>query len=327
MELLGEHPSRGLGLEVPAVDHRDRNRGHPRPRGTARRYRAWRHDELARAQDPQLVLKHLPALDAGVFGYRELAGRQVHERGANPIAPVWPECHQESGLARVEVVRVEQRPRRHDTHDFAPDDAFGLPRVFDLLADRDAIALSHEPGEIAVNGMKGHAAHRNRPAGRVFRARGQREIERARRDQGVLEEHLVEVAHAKEHDGIAILPLGVMVLTHGGRERARARSRRRRVVRGNGHQIRTTRGRTHGSIGAALLGSQAIDRVDFSRVGVYNNLGGHSRPRHVDRTRQRGRPPRRRDDRRSRRRRTPSSRNEAPWRSLRCSRRLRCDAR
>ena len=133
---------------------------------------------------------------------------------------VRPERHQERRLARVEVVRVEQRARRDHAHDLAPDDALGLPGILDLLADRDAVALAHEPGEVAVDGVKRHAAHRNRPAGRVLRSRGQRQVERARRDQRVLEEHLVEVAHAKEHDGVAILPLGVVVLAHRGRERA-----------------------------------------------------------------------------------------------------------
>ena len=39
-----------------------------------------------------------------------------------------------------------------ETHarDFALDDALGLARVFDLIADRDAVALAHQPREVGV---------------------------------------------------------------------------------------------------------------------------------------------------------------------------------
>ena len=50
-----------------------------------------------------------------------------------------------------------------------------------------------------------------------FDLRGQRQLERARRHQRVLVEHLVEVAHPEEHDRVAVLTLGVEVLTHRGR--------------------------------------------------------------------------------------------------------------
>ena len=55
------------------------------------------------------------------------------------------------------------------------------------------------------------------PAG-VLRARGQRQFEGARGHQRVLVEHLVEVAHAEEHDRVAVLTFGVEVLTHRGRD-------------------------------------------------------------------------------------------------------------
>jgi hypothetical protein len=39
------------------------------------------------------------------------------------------------------------------------------------------------------------------------------------RDEGVFVKHLVEVAHPEQDDGIAVLLLGVQVLTHRGRYR------------------------------------------------------------------------------------------------------------
>jgi hypothetical protein len=58
------------------------------------------------------------------------------------------------------------------------------------------------------------AAHRDAVAAGVLRTRREREIEGARRRERVLVEHLVEIAHPEEHDGVAVLPLGVEVLTH-----------------------------------------------------------------------------------------------------------------
>ncbi len=72
----------------------------------------------------------------------------------------------------------------------------------------------HQPRDVAVGGVKRHAAHRDAAAAGVLRPRGQRQLERARRRQRVLVEHLVEVAHAEEHDRVAVLPLRVEVLTH-----------------------------------------------------------------------------------------------------------------
>ena len=124
---------------------------------------------------------------------------------------------QKRRLAGVEVAGVGERARRHDARHFATDEALGLLRILDLLADRDAKALAHQPREIAVGGVVGQAAHRDGAAAGVLGARRQRELEHARGGQRVLVEHLVEVAHAEEHDRVAVLPLDVEVLPHGRR--------------------------------------------------------------------------------------------------------------
>ena len=86
--------------------------------------------------------------------------------------------------------------------------------------------------DVRVDRVKRHAAHRNRGAVRVLRARGQRQLEHARRRQRVLVEHLVEVAHAEEHDRVAVLALDVEVLPHGRRGRVVSRGWRGGVVTG-----------------------------------------------------------------------------------------------
>ena len=55
---------------------------------------------------------------------------------------------QERRLARVEIARIEQRAGREHAHDLALDDALRLARVLHLLADRDAVALAHEAGQV-----------------------------------------------------------------------------------------------------------------------------------------------------------------------------------
>src|SRR5207248_779 len=64
-------------------------------------------------------------------------------------------------LARVQIRSVGERARRDDPGDFAFDDALGFARVFDLIADGDAVTLANQPAEIRVEGVVRHAAHRN----------------------------------------------------------------------------------------------------------------------------------------------------------------------
>ena len=122
--------------------------------------------------------------------------------------------HEERRLPRVKVGGIGQGPRRHHPDHLPPDKPLGLPRVLDLVADCDPKALLHEAREVAVHRVVGHPAHGDRAARGVLASGGERQFERPGRHQGVLVEHLVEVAHPEEHDGIAVLPLGVEVLTH-----------------------------------------------------------------------------------------------------------------
>ncbi len=195
-----------------------------------------RDDDLARLQDRELVGQCLHAVGAGVFGRGELAGGEIEKgdadrrhRSAEASRSIRSRYitsravdgyrHQEGRLARVEIAGIGQRSGRHDPDDLAFDDTLGLPRVLDLIADRDAESLLHQAGDVAVDGAKRHAAHRNTAAAGVLGARRQRQLERARRGQRVLVEHLVEVAHPEEQDRVAVLLLGVEILPHRRRRR------------------------------------------------------------------------------------------------------------
>ncbi len=141
---------------------------------------------------------------------------QIEERDADSprVSAIGRHRHEERRLAGLEIAGVGQRARRHDADDLAPDESLRLSRILDLLADGDAKPLLDEARDVAVGGVEGHAAHRDRAAGRILRTRRQRELERARRREGVLVEHLVEVAHPEKDDGVAVLTLGVEVLPH-----------------------------------------------------------------------------------------------------------------
>ncbi len=154
--------------------------------------------------------------------------RQLRERRGRSAAAGWScgparqrkrgrERHQERRLAGVEIRGVGEGARRHHPHDLSAHQPLCLPRVLDLLADRHPEALLHEAREIPIHGVIGHAAHRDCTARRVLAARGQRQLQRARGDQRILEKGLVEVAHPEKDDGVPVLTLGLEVLPHGWR--------------------------------------------------------------------------------------------------------------
>src|SRR5262249_15998892 len=89
-----------------------------------------------------------------------------------------------------------------------------FPWILDLFTDGDAKAFFDQLRKVAVHRVERDAAHWNSISAGVLRTRCQREVERPRGHEGVLVEHLVEVAHAKEDDRIAVLTLRVEILTH-----------------------------------------------------------------------------------------------------------------
>ena len=129
--------------------------------------------------------------------------------------------------------RVGQRARRDDAHDLALDRPLRCRRIADLLADRDRLAELHELREILLARVMRHARHPDRIAARCAALR-EREIEQARGFLGVVEEKLVEIAHAVENERAGMLRLDAQILLH-----------HRRVLR----QVRERRGGVGGSVG------------------------------------------------------------------------------
>ena len=90
---------------------------------------------------------------------------------------------------------------------------FATLGILDLLADRDAIAVLHEPAQILLARLHRHAGERHFGRAAVV-ARRERQAEHARRRLGVVVEHLVEVAHPEEQDRALMPRLDLPVLLH-----------------------------------------------------------------------------------------------------------------
>ena len=96
-----------------------------------------------------------------------------------------------------------------------------LGRILDLLADGDAEAEPDQLLQIVVGGMHRHAAHRDVLA-LMLAALGQHDAERPAGLLGVVEEQLVEIAHAVEQQRIRVRRLDLDELLHHRRRRAGA---------------------------------------------------------------------------------------------------------
>ena len=205
-----------------AVVHRARRfvaHDHLRPRGPQildDRLRARPREDLARVEAYELAQRARRVLR---LAGGQLAGRQV-ERGHAERRPVRRRVDRDEVviLARGEARVVVGDAGAHDPHDLAGDDPLHGRRIGHLLADRDLEALLEQALDVRARRVVRHAGHRDRVV-RPFVARGQREIERARGGDGVLEEHLVEVPHPEEEEGVLVRRLGGQVLPHDRRIR------------------------------------------------------------------------------------------------------------
>ncbi len=236
-KLFAEHLTRPGWIERPAIDSR-----HAAGRSIGQQAvdrGAVGSQELFRSQQTQFGREGGQRLGAGEFRRGKLAGGDVQKRETpGAIGPRERHGREERRLPRFEIARVGEGARRHDPGHFAPDEALGLARVLDLIADRHAVAFAHEPREVHVQRVKWHAAHRNGRALRVLRAGCQRQLEHARGHERVLVEQLVEIAHPEANDRVAVVAFDLEVLPHGRRSRL--------------HRGRRGAGRRHGSIRQAI---------------------------------------------------------------------------
>ena len=113
--------------------------------------------------------------------------------------------------------------------DLALDRSLGRGGIADLLADRHRLAELDQLREVLLDRVV-----RARPAILIgspadCAALRERDVEQARRLLGVVEEQLVEIAHAVEQEHVGMLRLDAQVLLHHRRVWRRSDFRRFRV--------------------------------------------------------------------------------------------------
>src|SRR5205823_4936155 len=230
-ELVGEEARGARELEVPGRSRAQRSPGAREGLIAG----AFGEQQLRGLQPLELRGERLSPL---ALEHREAAGGEIE-----PGEPEAPSIARRRGNEGVPAL-LEQRgfghgSRRDDTHHRPLDRTPGSGRVGQLLADRDALALAHQPPEIGVHGVIRHARHRDRLAGRLA-ARGERDVEERSGPAGVVVEQLVEIAHAVEEQHVRVLTLDAQVLLHH-----RRMLRADRVVHGReGYRKRTARVRS-----------------------------------------------------------------------------------
>ena len=146
-----------------------------------------------------------------------------------------------------------------------------LGRIFGLLANRDAVSLRYEFLQIVVGGMNRHPAHRDVIA-EMFAALCQRDAKRARGDDSVVEEQLVEIAHPVEEQAIRIGRPDLDVLLHHRRDAGGRRVRCRLFTRGSILWLAVVHRRTLAEAGArpphGVAPLRDLRRLPWREAGV-----------------------------------------------------------
>ena len=193
VQLFEQRPARRLAIERPGVDAGDRQAGR-RDRRPASGHLASGSGCVDDRESPGTMIsrgRSTASSSASVCrppapAYSAAVNSPVDTSSSATPMPASARSprrdrHQERRLPRIEIAGVGERAGRDDAHDFALDEAFGLARILDLIADGDAEALLHQAGDVGVDGVKRHAAHRNAAAVGVLGARGERQFERRAR--------------------------------------------------------------------------------------------------------------------------------------------------
>ncbi len=188
------------------------------------------HDDLARFEPRQQGRE--PGL--GCLGQREGAGREFDGRDpVETVRVVEPDARQGHEQVRpdgLEQALFRDGAGRDDAHHGAAHDRLaaalaGFRWILGLFADRDRVARRDQRVQVVVRPLHRHAAHGDVLA-LMLAALGQDDAEHLGRNGRILEEELVEIAHAVEQQGIGMVGLDAEILRHHGRDAVGLRGRR-----------------------------------------------------------------------------------------------------
>ncbi len=153
LELSGEGALRGVELELPRRQALQRGR-----RSVQKIGGRLLGDQDLRGSD---ALELRAGVGDGRFHHREAArGERQPGEAQRAAVPVQREEHVVALF--LEQRRVGQRAGRDDARDLALDRALGRGRIADLLADGDRLAELHQPRQVLVHRVVGHAGHLDR---------------------------------------------------------------------------------------------------------------------------------------------------------------------
>ncbi len=151
-------------------------------------------------------------LDAIEFLHAETSATEIEHRQA--VAIFKTGAGGEQRVATFFEQRVfGYRARCDDAHHLPIHRAFAGRRIADLFADRHRLTEAHQLGQVLIDRVHRHAAHRNRLAGRLSACR-QRDIEQLRRALRIAVKQLVEIAHAVKQQNVRMLGLDAQELLH-----------------------------------------------------------------------------------------------------------------
>ena len=188
---------------------------------------ALQHLALIRAAAKQHLDRREAAKLAanGLLRVRTLRARRVERAGGNvaeadaPVFAVFVDAGVVVVLGFLEHRAFRYGAGRHDADDVPLYEALCQRGVLHLFADGDLVALGDQPGNVAVRGMEGNAAHRRLILLLLAAvARREGEIQLSGRKLRVLVKHFIEIAQTEKQQAVGIARLDLAVLLHHGRQ-------------------------------------------------------------------------------------------------------------
>ena len=139
------------------------------------------------------------------------SSRRDIQKGSTTASFIPLQARKVVGLGAFQQLGIADRSGRDDPRHFPFDQALGLCRVLDLIADRHFESRSKQFAEVHLDRMMRHATHRCFVLLPTV-ARRERHFQNRSRPHCILEEHLVKVAHPIHEDGILVVGLDLEIL-------------------------------------------------------------------------------------------------------------------
>ena len=136
----------------------------------------------------------------------ELAGGEVNG-GETSTLP--PDVHRHNPVVASpgHPAFLEEGARGQRLHDFAAHQTLGFLGILDLLTNRDAVPVAHQLPEIFRGRLHRNACERDPVSPGC-----ERDAQHPRGELGVVEEHLVEIAHPEKENRVAMARFDLPVL-------------------------------------------------------------------------------------------------------------------